>query len=112
MDVPAEVLAKILQRTLQRLDRTRREGAEGIPRSEKLRLKHEGFEIASTPPALLHREQDLLRPRRPTPTRRAPAAGFLREEVLKIPDHPDGTGLVVQHHHGSCPQTASRLLHI
>src|SRR6266567_1717482 len=108
----AKIFREILQRTLKRLYCSRRKRTERIPRSKKFRLEHERIEIASAPSALLHCEQNLLRPRQPAPARRAPAARFLRKEMLEIPNHPDGTGAVVQHNHGSRAQPASRLLHV
>ncbi len=75
-------------------------------------MEDERIEIARASFALFHREQNLLRPRQPAPTRCAPAARFLRKEVLEIPHHADRTGAVIQHNHGSRAQAASRSLHV
>ena len=58
----------------QGLDRTRRKGAEGVSGSKKLRLKHKCLEIARAATALLHREQNLLRPCQSAPAWGAPTA--------------------------------------
>ena len=60
----------------------------------------------------LHRVQDAFRPVEAAPARRAPAARFLREKMLQIPEHPDWAGLVVQHDHGAGAHAAARFLEL
>src|SRR5258708_5739975 len=101
VDVSAEIPSKIFQRTLKRLDCSRRKGAERVARSKKFRLEHQRVQITSAPAPFLHCKENLLRPRQPAPTRSTPAARFLRKEVFEIPGHSDRARLVVQHNHGS-----------
>src|SRR5689334_16761394 len=99
VDVPAKIFSEIFERTLKRLDCSWRKRTEGIARSKKFRLEHQRLQITIAPAALLHCEQDLLRPCQPAPTRGAPAARLLRKEVFEIPDHSDRARLVIQHNH-------------
>src|SRR5260370_13246694 len=112
VDVSAEIPSKIFQRTLKGFDCPRRKGAERVAWSKKFRLENQRVQITSAPTALLHCKENLLRPRQPAPTRRTPAARFLRKELFEIPDHSDRARLVVQHNHGSRAQPASRVLHV
>src|ERR1700736_4668060 len=102
--MPPEIIREIFQRALQRLYRTRRESTERVSRSKKFCLERERIEITTGAFPLFHREQNLFRPIQAAPTGCAPAARFLREEVLEVPDHADRTGMVIQHNHSSRTQ--------
>src|SRR5918999_6559123 len=109
-DVALEVLAKVLERTLQGFHGTRGMGAEGPAGTEKLGMQLEHIQIQGRAPALFQRDQDLFDPGQPIAAGRTPAAGLLGEEVLEIPYHADRTGAVVQHDQGAGAQAATRLL--
>src|SRR5580704_18061166 len=91
VDVPTKIFSEIFQSALKRFDCPGGKSAERISWGKKFRLKYERVKILNTSPPLLHCEQNLLRPRQSTPTRRAPTARFLRKEVLRIPNHTDRT---------------------
>src|SRR5436305_2086542 len=99
--MPAKIVAKVLKGALERLDGSRCERTERIADSEKLRLKIQRLQILRHSSPLLHRQQNLLRPRQTAPTRSAPATRLLREEMLQVPHHPHRARLVVQNHHRS-----------
>ncbi len=58
----------------------------------------------------LDRRQEPLHPRQAIPTGRAPAAGFLGEEMLEIVQHPDRAGLVIDDDHRARAEPAAGLL--
>src|SRR5271170_2812201 len=74
VDMPAEIVTKILQRTLQRLNRPRCKGAECVSRGKELGLKGERVKVLTASFPLLHRLQNLFCPRQTAPAWRTPAA--------------------------------------
>ena len=78
---------------------------------EEAGLEFELFEIAGLAAAFLHRLEDALGPRKAAPAGRTPSTGFLREEMLEVPQHADGAGAVVEHDHGAGAEPAAGLLH-
>src|SRR5262249_4625248 len=87
VNMTTEIVAEIFQCALQWLYCSGSEGAESVSWSKEFGLEGERVEILPASCALLHGHEDFLCPRQTAPARRAPAAGFLREEVLEIPDH-------------------------
>src|SRR5579864_9724840 len=92
-DVTLEVLVKILERALQRLDRARGQSAKRVAGSVEPGLVTQLLQVTLAALALLQRAQGALRPVQAAPAGRAPAAGFLGEKFLQVPHHADGAGL-------------------
>src|SRR5581483_9055627 len=108
-NVPLEVVAEIFESALQGLGRAGRQGAEGIAPEPGLKLHL--LQIAGLALAVFHGPENALDPSQAAPARRAPSAGFLSEEFLKVPDHADRAGLIVQHDHRSGSQAAAGFGH-
>src|SRR3569623_2006377 len=84
MDMTLEIIAEILEAALQRLGCARRQGAEGMSGTQEARMGFQQFKVGSPAAALLHVLQYLFDPGKPRPARGAPAARFLRLEMLQI----------------------------
>src|SRR5579871_4944031 len=105
--MPLESAPEILQSAFKRGHRPGRVGAEGLSRPKEARMHLKYIEVVFLAFALLDGGKDALGPWQPVTARRAPAARFLREEVLKILQHPDGTSAVVEDDHGPGAEPAS-----
>ena len=73
-------------------------------------MEREFLDVAGRAPAILHGVQDAFHPAEAAPAGSAPAAGFLGEEVLEIPQHADRTSVVVEDDHGASPHAAADFL--
>jgi hypothetical protein len=110
--VSIEVFVEVSKSTLEGLRGAGRQSAKGVTRGQKLGLKHKLFEIARLATPSLYRVQNAFNPCQAAPARRAPATRFLSEEMFEIPQHPDRTGLIIQHNHGASTHSASCFLNL
>src|SRR6188472_4109206 len=83
-DVPLEVIAEMCESAPERFGRAGRERAERVARTEQPRVGGERVEVRHLAAALLEIAEDVGHPVQARPARRAPAARFLREELLEI----------------------------
>src|SRR5262245_47080513 len=111
-DVCFELVAKILDRARERLDRPGRVQTEGIAgRADELRVVHDHVEIARLTAPLFEVGQQILEPRQTFAARRAESARFLRKEVLQIARQIDDAHRVVDHRHRAGTHPATRGLY-
>ena len=109
-DVVFEVFPEIFESALERFCSTRGQRAKRMAGPEKLCLGGQFIDIAVLSTAFFDSVEGALTPSQSCPARSTPAAGFLCEEPLQIPDHANGARLIVEYDHGAGAHTAAGFL--
>ena len=106
-----EIVAKIFQRGLKRLDRAGGQGAERQSRPQESALLLKYCQVLGQALSLFNCHKHLFDPLQSFAAWSAPAARFLSKKMLEVLHHAYRTGAIVKHDHGAGPEPASKLLY-
>jgi hypothetical protein len=109
--VPLKIFPEILDRALERLDRTGRESTVCIAGSEQFTLLFQDIDVAKLTVTVFDRMEHFFEPRQAFTAGCAPTAGLTGKEFNEVMREPHRTGLIIKDDHRSGAEAASGLHH-